>query len=105
MLSIEEIRERLARGRYRLSDHAFTRIVERNIGAELIRQAGAVAVLIEDYPDDKYSPSCLLLGYGQDGTALHLHVSRAENPAVKLITVYIPDPTEWIDDRIRRSQP
>jgi hypothetical protein len=105
MLSIEDMRQRLALGRYRLSGHALSRIVERNIPAELIRQAGAVAELIEDYPDDKYSPSCLLLGFGQDGTPLHLHVSRADSPDVKVITLYVPDASEWIDFRNRRSQP
>ena len=105
MLSVEDIRQRLALGRYRLSSHALRRIVERNIPAELIRQAGAVAELIEDYPDDKYSPSCLVLGFGKDATPLHLHVSRADNPDVKIITLYVPKADEWIDYRARRSQP
>lgn len=105
MLSVVDMRERLALGRYRLSSHALVRIVERNIPGELIRQAGAAAEVIEDYPDDKYSPSCLLLGFGQDGTPLHLHVSRADNPDAKIITLYVPDENEWINYRVRRSQP
>ncbi len=105
MLSLDEIRQRLANGQYRLSDHALTRLVERNIAAETIRQAGAQAELIEDYPADKYSPSCLLLGFASDGTPLHLHVSRAENPEVKIITLYIPDPSIWTDYRTRKAKP
>jgi hypothetical protein len=105
MLSVVDIRQRLALCRYRLSIHALGRIVERNIAAELIRGAGAAAELIEDYPDDKYSPSCLLLGFGPDRTPLHLHVSRADNPDVKIITLYVPNENEWTNYRIRRSQP
>jgi hypothetical protein len=104
MLSVEDIRHRLALGRYRLSGHALVRIVERDIAADLIRQAGAAAELIEDYPDDKYSPSCLLLGFGQDGMALHLHVSRADGTDVKIITLYVPDASEWTNYRFRRSR-
>ena len=104
MLGIEQIRARLADGRYRLSEHAVSRTVERNISAEMIRQAGTDAELIEDYPDDKYAPSCLLLGFTADGVALHLQVSRLENPEIKIITLYVPDPEMWIDFRTRKAQ-
>jgi Domain of unknown function (DUF4258) len=62
MLTEEDIGKLLAAGRYLLSRHALRRMVERNISDAMIREAGAVAELIEDYPNDKYSPSCLLLG-------------------------------------------
>jgi hypothetical protein len=103
-MSVEEIRERLTRGHYRLSDHALARLVERNITAEQIQQAGANAELIEDYPGDKYSPSCLLLGFTSEGKPLHLHVSRAENPTVKIITLYVPDPESWTNYRVRKAK-
>ena len=105
MLTIDEIRRRLAGGQSRLSDHALSRVVERNIPAETIREAGVNAELVEDFPADKYSPSCLLLGFASDGLPLHWHVSRAENPDVKIVTLYVPDPEEWYDYRVRRSAP
>jgi hypothetical protein len=104
-LNLEEIRQRLADGHYALSDHALTRLVERNIRQETIRQAGVNAELIEDYPHDKYAPSCLLLGFASDGSALRLHVSRAESAAVKIITLYVPDPDIWINFRTRKAKP
>ncbi|MCP4589146.1 MAG: DUF4258 domain-containing protein [bacterium] len=104
MLSLEEIRQRLAEGRYCLSDHALARVVERNITTLAIRQAGVQAELIEDYPADKYSPSCLLLGSTAEGAPLHLQVSRAENPEVKIITLYSPDPDLWTDFRTRKAE-
>ena len=94
MLAIDDIRMLLAQGRYELTRHALRRIVERNIGAELIRTAGASAEVIEDYPDDKYAPSCLLLGYLGE-TPLHLHVSRGYTSSVRIITMYVPSSDAW----------
>ena len=105
MLTLAEIQQRLRDGQYRLSEHALTRVVERNITADMIRQAGDKAELIEDYPEDKYSPSCLLLGFSRDGGVLHLHVSRADGPTVKIITLYRPDPSAWVDFRMRKGGP
>ena len=36
------------------SRHAFHRAVERSISAEEIIQAGTMAEVVEEYPDDKY---------------------------------------------------
>jgi len=105
LLNLDEIRQRLADGQYMLSDHALMRLVERNIREEVIRQVGAGAEIIEDYPNDKYAPSCLLLGFASDGSTLHLQVSREESPVVKIITLYIPDPDLWLNHRIRKAKP
>jgi len=63
MKSLSQIRVQLTSGGYELSRHAFRRIVERNISELEIREVGHNVVIIEDYPADKYAPSCLLLGY------------------------------------------
>ncbi len=60
------------------------------------------ANVIEDYPEDKYSSSCLLLGFTQIGRPLHIQVSLAETELVKIITIYEPDPSEWINYSQRR---
>ena len=59
-------------------------------------------MLIEDYPDDKYSPSCLLLGFTETEGPLHLQVSYADTELVRIITLYEPDETEWYDYTHRR---
>ena len=58
--------------------------------------------IIEDYPEDKYGPSCLILGYTKAGRPLHVQCSYPSRPIVKIITVYEPDPNLWIDFRIRK---
>jgi hypothetical protein len=102
MKTLEQARNQLAAGEFEFSRHAFKRIVERNIGEQEIRQAGRQATMIEDYPADKYSPSCLLLGFTQTGRSLHIQVSLAETERVKIITLYEPDPSEWINYSQRR---
>ena len=67
MRTLSDIQRRLTAGEYEFSRHAFRRVVERNISEQEIREAGASAELIEDYPDDKYAPSALLLGFSAAG--------------------------------------
>jgi hypothetical protein len=58
--------------------------------------------IIEEYPNDKYSPSCLVNGVSKAGR--HLHVQISVPPTVAVITAYDPDPTEWIGYRVRRTK-
>ncbi len=102
MKTLGKIQSQLANGEFEFSRHAFKRVVERDITSLEIRQAGKQATIIEDYPDDKYSPSCLLLGFTIASRALHIQVSFAETELVKIITLYEPDPAEWINSSQRR---
>ncbi len=102
MKTIEQILRQLADGEFEFTRHALRRVVERNISEGEIRQAAKNGRVIEDYPDDKYSPSCLILGFTQQGRALH-QVSYAETEMVRIITLYEPDPDEWIESAKRRS--
>jgi hypothetical protein len=100
--TIEQVRRQLHEGSFDFSRHARRRVFQRNIAEQDIRQAGLRAVIIEEYPDDKYSPSCLLLGFTRTGRALHIQVSLAETPMVRIVTLYEPSPEEWIDNTRRR---
>jgi hypothetical protein len=102
MKSLSQIQKELAAGQFDFSRHAFRLVVERNICEQEIREAGAKAEVIEDYPGDKYSPSGLLLGFTAAGRALHFQVSFAESDTTKIVTIYEPDPNEWIENRKRR---
>ena len=102
MKSLEQIRQQLVSGQFDLTRHALKRVVERNISRPEIREAGENVVTIEDYPDDKYAPSCLLLGWTEAERPLHLQVSRLDSSRTTIITIYEPDETEWIDYSKRR---
>ncbi len=50
--------------------------------------------LVENYPEDARGHSCLLLGFEDNGRAVHVVCApKAEYLAV--ITAYVPDPDQW----------
>lgn len=102
MKTLAEICAQLAAGQFEFSRHAFRRAIERNISEAEIRQAGRRARVIEDYADDKYTPSCLLLGFTEVGRPLHMQVSRTDAELVRIITLYEPNPDEWYNYSERR---
>lgn len=97
---LEQLRDAILRGDYRFTVHAQARMAERRILDVEVREAvlSPQAELIEEYPTDKYGPSCLI--YGVTGVGRVLHVQAT--PGGVIITAYDPDPTEWIDLRRRR---
>ncbi len=102
MKTLNQIRSQVSAGEFNFSLHALKRVVERNISEIEIKQVGMNASIIEKYPEDKYSPSCLLLGFTQAGRPLHIQVSLADTDLVKIITLYEPSAEEWIDYSQRR---
>jgi hypothetical protein len=102
MSLIDEIREKISRDQFELSKHAADRALLRDIEMREVREAISNGGVIEDYPDDKYGPSCLILGWTQTGRPLHIQCSYPSRPLVKVITLYEPDPSLWIDLKTRR---
>jgi len=99
-MTIKEIQDRITTGEYRFSDHSVKRMFQRNIRRLEIERAILTGEIIEEYHDDKYSPTCLIYGRSETGRDLHIHISFP--PTVVIITVYDPDPKEWVDCRVRR---
>jgi len=103
MAIIPKIRVKLEKRQYEFSKHAVDQSIMRDISVREVEEAIASrSEVIEDYPDDKYGPSCLILGYTKAGRPLHVHCSYPSRPLVKIITLYEPDPNLWIDFRVRR---
>ena len=102
MSLIRRIREKIARGEFEFSQHAIDQSAIRGITTGEVRETFAAGEIIEDYPDDKYGPSCLVLGFTAEGRPLHVQCSYPSRPLVKFITLYEPDPRLWIDYRKRR---
>lgn len=102
MKTFEQIRRQIQAGEFEFTRHALLRAVERNISEQEICQAAENARLIEDYPKDKYAPSCLILGFTLDNRPLHLQVSYADTDKARIITLYEPDPYQWIEFSKRR---
>jgi hypothetical protein len=101
---LAEIRRKIRRRQYEFSKHAVDQTLLRDIAVRELEEAIANrSEMIEDYPDDKYGPSCLILGFTEAGRPLHVQCSYPSRPLVKIITVYQPDPDQWTDLRVRRQ--
>jgi hypothetical protein len=99
---IAEIRKKVFEGRFEFSRHAADQGILRRITVPEIREAIASGEVIEDYPEDKYGPSCLVFGMTDAGRPIHVQCSHPSRPTLKLITLYEPDPGLWIEFRQRR---
>ncbi|MHA2250499.1 MAG: DUF4258 domain-containing protein [Candidatus Kariarchaeaceae archaeon] len=58
--------------------------------------------LIKNYEDDFPCPSQLILGHHKGGY-LHIIIGICEDH-VRLITIYSPDESKWINYRMRRGE-
>jgi hypothetical protein len=100
-MDILPIRSAIQQGQLFFTEHAVRQMAKRGIMDDEVREAILAGEIIEEYPEDKYSPSCLI--YGNTPQARPLHVQCSLPPRVRVITVYQPDPNEWIEDRQRRK--
>ena len=104
MALLDEIRDKIAQRQYEFSKHAVDQTIVRDISvSELEKAISSQSEVIEDYPEDKYGPSCLILGFTSAGRPLHVQCSYPDRPLIKIITVYEPNPELWIDLRIRKT--
>jgi hypothetical protein len=92
---IDQLRQKISRGQMEYSLHAVRQMVARDISPEEVAQTVLAGEVIEDYPDDKYGPSCLVFGVAADKRVLHVQCTHPSRPLVKVITAYEPDPAEW----------
>ena len=104
MVLLDDIREKVLDRRYEFSRHAVDQTISRDISVrELEEMLANRSEVIEDYPDDKYGPSCLILGFTSAGRPIHLQCSYPTRPLIKIITVYESGPALWIDLRVRKT--
>jgi len=101
---LEEIQDKILRRQYEFSKHAVDQSIIREISTVEMDEAILIgSEIIENYPEDKYGPSCLILGFTKTGRPLHIQCSYPSRPLIKIITLYEPDPDLWVDFRIRKQ--
>ena len=103
MIDLKAIQQAIATGDYQYTSHAVERTTERRISRIEIEKTIATGKILEEYPDDKYGPSCLVYGKTNAGRPLHVLVSSPPS-AVKIISAYEPDPDEWEEYQVRKEQ-
>ncbi len=101
-MHIQDIINCIRHGRIRITDHADEEAQADRLSFEEIFFSVLQGEIIEDYPDDKPYPSCLI--HGESFVGQPIHNVWAYNPETQwavLITVYRPDPLRWINWRKR----
>jgi hypothetical protein len=97
---VDRIRKQIASGDFRLTAHAQQEMVDESIWLDDLISALCAPELLENYPEDRRGPSCLVLGYSLGGRPIHV-VCTANQPTLVVITVYEPSPPKWQDPRQR----
>ncbi|AEM78214.1 DUF4258 domain-containing protein [Thermoanaerobacter wiegelii] len=98
-LDIKTIKKLILKGQWFLSEHALDRLIERNLRISDVLVSILNGEIIETYPEDPRGYSCLVLGR-KDELFIHTVCGFIKDNLV-IITVYIPEPPKWIDERTR----
>ena len=104
-MNITDIIDAVKAKHIRISDHADEEAQNDELTYNEIFTSVFRGEIIEDYPNDKPYPGCLI--HGQTVIGDHVHSVWGWNPENRwavLITVYRPDPTRWINWKERRKK-
>lgn len=88
-----------------MTDHADEEAHADRLSLDEVFSSVLQGEVIEDYPQDKPFPSCLVFGLTFHGEPVHsVWAYNSENRWAVLITVYRPDPDRWDNWRTRRRK-
>lgn len=102
-LNIDDLRKLCAEDKIKWSRHALLRLRERHISIKDFKKCVMCGEIIKQYPDDRPTPSCLILGWLSAEVALHIVVG-SDNAFIYAITAYCPDSDEWQSDMKKRKE-
>jgi glutamine phosphoribosylpyrophosphate amidotransferase len=100
---INQLRAKITANQFEFSRHALDQSILRGITVQELREAIGGGEVIEEYPDDKCGASCLVIGMTKSGRPIHIQCSHPSRKTLKIITLYQPDPEQWIDYKVRRK--
>jgi len=101
-MDIEWIKSKLKNDDYEFSEHAEEERQAEKILIDEIEKALLEGEIIEDYPNDPRGQSCLLLGFGNEGSPIHVVCGKTKRGDLRIITVYVPSAPKWVDPKTRR---
>lgn len=104
-MNITQLQYLITQKKYRITSHAEEERDADQIKFQEIEDAllSNECKVIEDYPNDPRGPSCLILGFTKQNLPIHIVCGMKEEDIVILVTVYRPDPDEWINWEIRKG--
>ena len=103
MIEIKFIADAIHASRVRVTEHADEEARNDGVSIDQILNVVPGGEVIEQYPDDKPYPSCLIYS-DSDGPLHSVWAYNDLNSWAVLITVYRPDPKRWINWRLRRAK-
>ena len=94
-MDMQRIKEYYNEGLIIITEHAESRLQERNISIKDLSDALKNGEIIEHYDEDEPFPSCLVLNI-KNKKPLHVVVSDAKE-YLKVVTAYVPSSNVWYD--------
>ena len=91
---VERIRKQAAIEELWITQHAHQRMMEERIFLDEILDALTDCRVLENYPDHRRGPCCLVHGVTETGRDLHI-VCTSTSPVLIMITAYEPKPPQW----------
>jgi hypothetical protein len=102
-MQLADIQEAILANRARVTDHADEEAQADGLTLAEISFSALGGEIVEDYPNAKPYPACLIYGQTGDGEPVHSVWAYNENSRWAVpITVYRPEPGRWVDWRRRR---
>lgn len=104
MITIKQLKALNNAENIAITEHARSRLYERNITIDDIINGINTGEIIKQYEDDKPLPSCLILGFSVRVEYIHIVIS-CDTDFIYLITAYFPNPDIWENDfKIRKGR-
>ena len=102
--TLDFIKSCIKRRRIRWTYHVNMRLKGRFIPREAILSSANSYEIIEEYPEDKYLPSCLIYAK-YENQIIHIQIAMdLENDSVTIVTAYKPTLDKWEKDlKTRRT--
>jgi len=91
---LDQIKSLAADEQIRVTQHAQQEMVEEEINIDEVLEAIGVAIVVENYPEHRRGPCCLLYGRTEAGRSLHAVCTTAQ-PVLIIITVYETKLPKW----------
>ena len=99
----EQIQQAIQTRDINVSRHALREAIAEVISVDEVRQALLSGMIIEDYPEHRRGPCCLVYGQTDAGRDLHVVITSTLSP-VLVITVYEPRAPFWTTPVTRGNQ-
>jgi len=104
-MNLNAIVQAIENHKIRISDHAVEEAENDHLLFIEIFYSVRHGEIIENYPNDRPFPSCLIFGMTRKNEPIHtVWAYNKDNQWAVLITVYRPDANKWINWKERRKK-